>query len=578
MVDGATAGADGRWATRPFDPAPFTTRFVVIRPRHPAAFNGVVVANWQNVTAGVDLGRPTGREIWRGYAWVGVTTQLVALTGRQGTIGLPVWDPERYGSLRHPGDPYSYSIFTAVARAVGRDRRRDPLDPLGGLDVTTVIATGPSQSASRLGAYIDGAHQHERCFDAFLPTVHWGVCPPPDSPPARHRRRRHRRYPADPRRPRRPILVVNSETEAWSMHPVRQPDTATYRFWEIAGGAHGGDDPPDERQRLLERDGIVLAGGLGEPTRPRTRSTGRSCSTPRCGGDRLGADGTPPSSFPPIEMTYGDPLTSIHRDEVGNALGGLRLPEIEVPVAVQRGVNDTPDMLLKLSGERRPLPADVLRDRDGDADGYLRRYREAVDRVIAADAVLAEDRAELIERVDGSRSRSSADRTTCGWTRRAFRPAGRADDSGWTGTVRRCCPLERRAAHASTSSAVSTCHGAGLPPRVGIAPRPARRPGQPRRRRQPGGRHERARPHCGPAADDGPSPRRRRPRRSDRRDEARETGHRGRDEPRPPGVDLRLSRRRGRRGRRRRRRPATPARRARRSPRRRPRRTATTRR
>ena len=196
-----------------------------------------------------------------------------------------------------------------------------------------------------------------------------------------------------------PILVVNSETEAWSMHPVRQPDTATYRFWEIAGGAHGGDAPPDERQRLLERDGIVLAGGLGEPD-PTANTLDWSFVLDAAlrAVTAWARDGTPPPSFPPIEMTYGDPLTSIHRDEVGNALGGLRLPEIEVPVAVQRGVNDTPDMLLKLSGERRPLPADVLRDRDGDADGYLRRYREAVDRVIAAGAVLAEDRAELIER------------------------------------------------------------------------------------------------------------------------------------------------------------------------------------
>ena len=80
--------------------------------------------------------------------------------------------------------------------------------------------------------------------------------------------------------------------------------------------------------------------------------------------------------------------------------------------------------------------------------------------------------------------------------------AGRAaDDSGWTGTVRRCCPLEQRERPTPARAARSARATArGLPPRVGIAPRPARRPGQPRRRRQPGGRHERARPHCGPAA------------------------------------------------------------------------------
>ena len=63
-------------------------------------------------------------------------------------------------------------------------------------------------------------------------------------------------------------------------------------------------------------------------------------------------------------------------------------------------------MLLKLSRERRPLPADQLRDRYGDAAGYLRRYRNAVDRVVAAGAVRPDDRDELIER--GRRLAASA--------------------------------------------------------------------------------------------------------------------------------------------------------------------------
>ena len=69
-IDGQWEVGDGAGQT-----TPFTTRLVVIRPRGAAEFNGVVVVNWQNVTAGVDVGRPTGREVWRGYAWVGVTAQ-----------------------------------------------------------------------------------------------------------------------------------------------------------------------------------------------------------------------------------------------------------------------------------------------------------------------------------------------------------------------------------------------------------------------------------------------------------------------------------------------------------------------
>ncbi|GAC1535860.1 MAG: hypothetical protein NVS3B12_18280 [Acidimicrobiales bacterium] len=53
--------------------------------------------------------------------------------------GLVNWDPGRYGSLTITSEGYSYDIFTQAARAVGPDRDRT-IDPLGGLDVRTVIA------------------------------------------------------------------------------------------------------------------------------------------------------------------------------------------------------------------------------------------------------------------------------------------------------------------------------------------------------------------------------------------------------------------------------------------------------
>ena len=49
---------------------------------------------------------------------------------------------------------------------------------LGGLSPRLLIATGGSQSAMRLGSYINIAHQKDRVIDGFLLTVHWGLCPP----------------------------------------------------------------------------------------------------------------------------------------------------------------------------------------------------------------------------------------------------------------------------------------------------------------------------------------------------------------------------------------------------------------
>jgi len=112
---GTELGDDGRWDVEAAELAEYRIRFYVVRPSDPATFNGVLVVNWQNVTAGFDIGAPPP-EIYRGSAWVGASTQLVSLTGLApgengfgGSKGLLDTDPERYGSLRHPGDAYSWT-------------------------------------------------------------------------------------------------------------------------------------------------------------------------------------------------------------------------------------------------------------------------------------------------------------------------------------------------------------------------------------------------------------------------------------------------------------------------------------
>jgi hypothetical protein len=48
-------GVDGRWAVNVDQHAPFTSRLVVVRPSDPAKFNGTVVVEWLNVSAGTDV-------------------------------------------------------------------------------------------------------------------------------------------------------------------------------------------------------------------------------------------------------------------------------------------------------------------------------------------------------------------------------------------------------------------------------------------------------------------------------------------------------------------------------------------
>ena len=267
-VPGSTIDLDGHWDTEPAGTAPYRSRMYVVRPHDPDKFNGVVLVNWQNVTAGVDLGWPEAYELDHGYAWVGITTQRVAIEGQPSlaeglpeTKGLPAWDPDRYGSLHHPGDAFSYDLFSQGARAVGPGRPIVPVDPLGGLEPRLVLATGGSQSAMRLGSYLNIADQHDTVFDGFFLHVHWGMCPyPPDQSlmesfaPIGHGLTAGSAAIAD--RHRVPVLVLNSESETMNVYPVRQEDSESFRFWEIAGTAHAGANVGEEMDAIMVRDGL----------------------------------------------------------------------------------------------------------------------------------------------------------------------------------------------------------------------------------------------------------------------------------------------------------------------------------
>ena len=67
FAEGAEAQFDGAWSTEIDETAPFTTRIFVLRPSDPQDYNGVLLAHWQNVSAGYENGWPSGDEIFSGY-------------------------------------------------------------------------------------------------------------------------------------------------------------------------------------------------------------------------------------------------------------------------------------------------------------------------------------------------------------------------------------------------------------------------------------------------------------------------------------------------------------------------------
>src|SRR5262245_53862955 len=82
----------------------YTTRILVRRPVSPAAFNGTVLAEWQNVTAQYDIDSywlESSEHIMReGYVWVGISAQRAGVEPvpdpAVGVNTLKAWSPGRY--------------------------------------------------------------------------------------------------------------------------------------------------------------------------------------------------------------------------------------------------------------------------------------------------------------------------------------------------------------------------------------------------------------------------------------------------------------------------------------------------
>lgn len=378
-----THSADGRWQTRASgQKAGFKTRLLVVRPKDAAAFNGTVIVFWLNVTAGFELGSASD-EALRGYAWVGVSAQKVGVHGfPQNPGGLKAWDPKRYGSLEHPGDAYSYDIFTQVASAMGPDRDRQGLDPMGGLDVDRLIAAGASQSAARLRTYINGVHPLTEVFDGFLPFIDFGGIVPFASERGGGRRGRSLasvRSDLDV-----PVIVVNSETELNSYYPVREPDSDRFRLWEVPGTSHVSVARPAER---------TVDGSNWLSYTPVYQAAIRHLHL-------WIRDGVAPPKMPRVEMKAGDPNPEVVRDEHGNARGGIRLPEVEAPTASHSGFGTQREgtRFGFLYGAATDFDSEQLATLYPDSKHYLDAWNAALDSAIEQGMILPEDAPTMRER------------------------------------------------------------------------------------------------------------------------------------------------------------------------------------
>jgi Alpha/beta hydrolase domain len=421
-------------------PAAYETRMLVYAPTNPAKFSGKVIVEWNNVTTQMDL---PADFTWlypqifsSGDAYVEVSAQQAGICGA-GLSGQPVlsvgsvsasvctptslkgYDPERYAPLFQPGDQYSYDIFSQAAQAI---RHPEGISPLGNLHVQKLIAIGESQSAMELDQYIStGADAAAKEFDGFAidADVHETI----------------------PTSYRVPTIHIWGEESA---QPVGSTSGPNHVIWEVAGAAHSDywmvqqalswiessllSEPPISMQQeeadqqaygnygqegpgvsatcagdtefprryvvdaaLTDLENWVNTGDPA-PTAPPLLFTGLAQATQPLPSEDLG------TLFPPGVNLFAwvtAPL-ALQRDAEGNALGGLRLPMVTVPVASYEGSTCV------LLGTSEPLPSTQLLQLYPTHDDYVADLVAATKSAVNERYMTVSDGVDLLSRACGS--------------------------------------------------------------------------------------------------------------------------------------------------------------------------------
>lgn len=358
----------------------YKTRLVVRRPSADV-FNGIVIVEWINVTGGPDKDIDwwqSGEHFMRnGYAYVVVSAQ------QMGIDTMIDWSPDRYGELDMTAagsvdnDALSYDVFSAVGRAINRLGEESPAgatDLLDGLRAEQIIATGHSQSASRLATYVNHIHPLEPVYDGFM--IHGGGGLIRDDQPVK-------------------IFKIMAETDMLRRAASPQPDSDNFRQWEVAGSSHV--DVPFEIEYAKVRN--LMAGLPIDDVAPRDTE----CTLPAYSTvpfrDVLNAaydhlvnwirDDMSPPIAPRLQLTRALPDLEFARDAYGNVLGGIRLAEHAVATAKNTGMNSgTTNRFCFLYGSHEPFTPEQLRALYPSRESYLEAVRRVVEQNLADGYIL----------------------------------------------------------------------------------------------------------------------------------------------------------------------------------------------
>ena len=398
---------------------PYTTRILLRRPADLRKFSGLVVVELLDAGDLYDRAPLWGLS-WQqflrhGDAWVGVTVRPAAMAA------LRRFDPVRYGPLSfnyrqpaschaaagdlraNPPDAEGGLAWDVVAQVGALLRSASKENPLQDLHPRFLVAAGYGLAGAELTTYANALHAALRLgdaapvYDGYLAAADASLQAPINqcAPP----------LPADdPRRgalPRDvPFVSVMTESDFNLAPALRRADSDApgdvFRLYEIPGAAHDGPYlagmPPAADLQIA---GIAAAPAqdlCADP--PGDFPAGLAFNAIWEQYAEWLASGRPLPDVPRIDTL---PDGSPRRDEHGNASGGWRLPQLEVPLAQYAG-RSAPRMpgeqasaACALTGTTHRLDAPKLKSLYRNRTEYLKRLRAAVDHAVAERLLTSED-------------------------------------------------------------------------------------------------------------------------------------------------------------------------------------------
>jgi Alpha/beta hydrolase domain len=365
----------------------YTTRIMVYRPRDMKKFSGNVVFEAVHPAGELTLWSQSNHVLLKR----GDVVIHIEAPGRLND--LKKMSPERYGPLSMPDRSVFWSAISQIATVIESGGSNSPVPARA----RHMYFTGYSGSADYVYIFLSYHHKLTRTasggpvFDGYLPM---SVCRPVPAIDA-------------------VIVTVATENDMFgnasgdsaAAHVFRKTynsdaPNARRRRYEMPGPFHGDNQPPVPGMAIPPRNHVPSDGfstcavNLKWPTDAMPNYFPRRAMLESCFhlASRWVEAGVAPPTAPLIETDESD---KVLLDENGNARGGLRFPDISVPVDTFVPAPREGEVRCRSIGYRQPFSREKMVTLYGNREKYLAQYDAAVDKLAKDGFILPDGAAQM---------------------------------------------------------------------------------------------------------------------------------------------------------------------------------------